>query len=143
MRKITRKKWGKLLQKSEGNYSKKSVEIMGKGEVSNFGGWQEKCNIVLPHISQHPDKLFPLHKLSVFSRRDYYVKYFVTFSTAQIVSFFQTRLLRQIFLELFLRHKLSVFSRRDYYVKYFVTVSTLHKLSAFQTRFLCQIFCKI
>ena len=46
--------------------TEKARKIMGKGEVSNFGGWQEKCNIVLPHISQHPDKLFPLHKLSVF-----------------------------------------------------------------------------
>ena len=42
-------------------------KITGKGEVSNFGSWQEKCNIVLPHISQHPDKLFPLHKVSAFS----------------------------------------------------------------------------
>ena len=75
--------------------TEKVMKITGKGEVSNFGSWQGKCNIVLPHISQHPDKLFPLHKLSAF----------------------QTRLLRQIFCNYFHCKYCQLF-RRDYYVNF-------------------------
>ena len=87
---------------------------MGKGEVSNFGSWQEKCNIVLPHISQHPDKLFPLHKLSVF----------------------QTRLLRQIFW-----CKKCKFFRQEYDTSNQFCKFSIAQLSVFERGLLRQIFC--